>query len=126
MSVFEPCDEGTPLFYLIAETVNDFSDYLVLLLLIFPGFSRRPQNATCPPSAAKAMAAARPIPDVAPVMSTTLFSNRRRGFTRAVAGLSSALRVQPATVPVIAAAVIASIVRRSRIAFCFNVIVNSR
>src|SRR5882757_9872732 len=39
---------------------------------------RRPQKATLPPSAAKASAAARPMPEVAPVMATTLPSKRRR------------------------------------------------
>jgi hypothetical protein len=35
------------------------------------------QKPTLPPSAANRIAAARPIPEVAPVMTSTLFSNRR-------------------------------------------------
>ena len=48
-----------------------------LLLDLGTCFSWRPQKPTLPPSAANRIAAARPIPEVAPVMTSTLFSNRR-------------------------------------------------
>jgi len=44
-----------------------------------PSASRRPQNVTRAPSRANAIAAARPMPDVAPVIITTLLAKRCRG-----------------------------------------------
>jgi hypothetical protein len=46
-----------------------------------PRSVRRPQNATLPPSAANIFAATAPMPEVAPVISTTLFLNRARPST---------------------------------------------
>jgi hypothetical protein len=67
-----------------------------------PRFSRRPQNPTFPPSAAKAIAAARPIPDVAPVTMTTLFSKRRFAGAEEATGIVAL--PQAVTAPAAAAA----------------------
>src|SRR5258707_3305540 len=61
---------------------------------------RRPQKATLPPSAAKASAAARPMPEVAPVMATTLPSKRRRpGVGGSGADLGGRATATPAASP---------------------------
>src|SRR4029077_3139496 len=77
----------------------------------WPRFVRRPQKATLPPSAAKASAAARPMPEVAPVMATTLPWKRRRpgaGGTGADLGgrATATPAAKPATRPAAAPSVV--------------------
>jgi hypothetical protein len=68
---------------------------------LLPRFTRRPQKATLAPSAAKASAAARPMPEVAPVTATTLPSKRRRpGAGGSGADLGGRATATPAASPV--------------------------
>src|SRR5260370_6532616 len=72
---------------------------------------RRPHKATLPPSAAKASAAARPMPEVAPVMATTLPSNRRRPGARGTgADFGGRATATPAASPVNSPATAPSVV----------------
>src|ERR1700730_950732 len=72
---------------------------------------RRPQKATLPPSAAKASAAARPMPEVAPVMATTLPSKRRRpGVGGTGADFGGRATATPAASPVNSPATAPSVV----------------
>jgi hypothetical protein len=47
----------------------------IKMLLHLPSSSHRPQITTLAPSLAKSIAVSRPIPEVPPVIKTTLFSN---------------------------------------------------
>src|SRR5260370_25611053 len=72
---------------------------------------RRPHKATLPPSTAKASAAARPMPEVARVMATTLASNRRRpGAGGTGADFGGRATATPAASPVNSPATATSVV----------------
>jgi hypothetical protein len=59
---------------------------LILASTCLPKFSRRLHKKTFAPSCAKAYAVPSPMPEIAPVISTTLFANLPFGFAEPVAG----------------------------------------